>query len=352
MRGNPLSVPWASLLAVIGGACIVLGFILPVGSEFPGGRVLDVILWSIAVIVSVPGWLLAFAIIRSTRKARRQPIGDVPDELPEPPSDHDPAQVAVLVGEGRPSRRAVAGTLLALADRGAVEIEEYGDKIVVRLQPDAEPANERERLVLDGLRANAEPNGDVVGPPIWKDRVPWWRAFARDARKQTLEAGLVDPTIPFVAFGIAFTFTAVGVSFAMFERVLVFVGIIPFAHRVHSCARQHWRLPPDARRTRAAGAVGGLRPLSRRAGERARRGPRRGGGLGAEPRLRRRARPGRAGGRAAHARRHRGGRPHTLRDRRQVLKVQRAASRDRLTGAARDEAPATIGTRPGHRSPA
>ncbi|MGQ0805368.1 MAG: DUF2207 family protein [Actinomycetota bacterium] len=57
----------------------------------------------------------------------------------------------------------------------------------------------------------------------------WWRAFAPDARKQTLEAGLLDPTIPFIAFGIAFAFTAVGVSFALFERVLVFVGIIPFS---------------------------------------------------------------------------------------------------------------------------
>ncbi|MGQ0805367.1 MAG: hypothetical protein ACT4PI_16080, partial [Actinomycetota bacterium] len=93
-----------------------------------GGRVLDIFLWTIAVIVSLPGWLLAFAIIRSTRRARRQPLGEVPDELAEPPSDHDPALVAVLVGEGRPSHRAVAGTVLALADRGVVDIEEYGDR--------------------------------------------------------------------------------------------------------------------------------------------------------------------------------------------------------------------------------
>jgi hypothetical protein len=195
MRGNPLSLPWALLLAVIGGSFIVLGFVFPVGSEFPRGRVLDVFLWTIAVIVSIPGWLLAIAVIRSTRRARRQPISEVPAELAEPPSDHDPALVAVLVGEGRPSRRAVAGTLLALADRGVVDIEEYGDKLVVRVRPNAQPGNERERLVLDGLRQNEE-SGDVVGPPIWKHRVPWWRAFARDARKQTLEAGLLDSTIP------------------------------------------------------------------------------------------------------------------------------------------------------------
>ena len=229
MRGNPLSVPWALLLAVIGAAFIVLGLVFPVGSEFPGGRVVDIFLWTVAVIVSIPGWLLAFAIIRSTRKARRQPIGEVPDELPEPPSDHDPAQVAVLVGEGRPSRRAVAGMLLALADRGALEIEEYGDKIVVRMKPGTEPANDREKLVLDGLRDNAAPNGDVIGPPIWNRPVRWWGAFARDARNQAMKDGLVDPAIPFLAFTIGFTFTALGVSFAMFERVLVFVGIIPFA---------------------------------------------------------------------------------------------------------------------------
>jgi hypothetical protein len=229
MRGNPLSVPWALLLAAVGGACIVLGFVLPVGAEFPGGRVLDVILWTVAAIVALPGWLLAFVILRNTRRERRRPIAEVPDELAEPPSDHDPARIAVLVGEGRPNRRAIAGTMLELAHRGVLEIEEYGDRLVVRVRADAEPAGDRERLLLDGLRENADPSGDIVGPPIWKRPVRWWRTFARDARNQAMTEGLVDAAIPFVAFTIAFTFTAVGVSFALFERVLVFVGIIPFA---------------------------------------------------------------------------------------------------------------------------
>jgi hypothetical protein len=255
MRGNPLSVGPALLLAAAGAVPMVLGFLFPV-DVFPSSAALDVVLWTLAVVIAVPGWLLAWVVWRSTRRADREPIGPVPEELPEPPSDHDAAQVAVLVGEGRPSRRAIAGTVLELADRGAITIEEYGERLVIRIEPDAQGESKREQVVLDGLRANVDDSGEVVGPPVWKHKVSWWRTFAREARGDMIQAGLVHPAIPLVALTIGLIFTVVAISIPLFNPFLL-AGIVPFFIGVtHALANiGGYKLPREGRELRARWAA-------------------------------------------------------------------------------------------------
>src|SRR5687767_317942 len=169
MRGNPLPLPGALLLAVGGAVPLVLAFFFDFAT-IPSTLFLDVVLWTVAAVIAIFGWLLAIAVARSTRRTDTEPDAPAPGELPEPPSDHDAAQVAVLVGDGRPNRRAIAGTVLELAHRGVLEIEEYGERIVIRIPPSAttQNKNKREQLVLDGLRSNVDASGEIVGPPVWK----------------------------------------------------------------------------------------------------------------------------------------------------------------------------------------
>jgi len=252
VSSSRLPAPIALLFTVVGAAFIVIGFtVVPPIPDFGSS---NIILSVVAGLLVIPAWAL-FAVVMLRRLRTREDVTeDVPDELPEPPSTHDPAVVATVIGDGRPGVRAIAGTALALAARRVISINEYGDKIVVQIPAAATGKNDCENLVLGGLREQAEPNGDVVGPTIWKERVHWWPEFRRDARARAAESGLVETRIPFAALMVVLVFTATGLSLLFFERIPVFVGSIVFANGApHLVARgSGYRLTDAGKRLQAA----------------------------------------------------------------------------------------------------
>src|SRR5262245_43920261 len=110
-RGNPLPV-WAALLfTLVGAAFIIIGFtVIPPLPGADAGILMDVL----ALLFIVPPWLLWIAYHITNFRRRRHEVINVPDELAQPPANLDAAVVATIVGEGTPSRRAIAGTILQL----------------------------------------------------------------------------------------------------------------------------------------------------------------------------------------------------------------------------------------------
>ena len=253
-RSNPLPVALALLFTIVGAGLIVVGFtVVPPLPEFESSNVL---LKVIAGILVIPAWAIyGLGLIR--RLFRPDPdegFPEVPDELPEPPSNHDPAIVSTLIGDGTPSRRAIAGTVLGLAARREISINEFGERIVIQIDNKADAQNEGEALVLAGLRGEAQDGGDIVGPPIWKERVPWWGAFRKDARSRAGTEGLTETRIPLVGLMIVLIFTATGFSLVFFHRLPVFIGSILLANGLpHLIARgSGYRLSRDGRRLATA----------------------------------------------------------------------------------------------------
>jgi uncharacterized membrane protein len=177
----------------------------------------------------------------------------VPRELPEPPGRDDPAVVGVVIGEGRPSGRAVAATVLGLADRGVIEIQEAGEKVRIDIPPDATGVTTTDQIVLGGLRERADAHGDVLGPPIWPGEIDWWRDYARDARGRAMAAGLVESRIPFIGLMLVSIFTATGLAILFFWYIASFIGFILFANGLpHLIARASgYRLSPAGVNARA-----------------------------------------------------------------------------------------------------
>lgn len=238
-RGTPLAWPVALAFTIVGLGLILFGFLGPYGpieSLDEGGA--NYILLFIAALLIIPTWVifLLWLVRRPFKQRAARP--DVPHEIPEPPSDHDPAIVGVLIGDGKPPRRAVAGTLLSLATRKVITINEFGKKLVVEVAATARGANDGEQLVLTALLERVDDKGDVVGPPLWPGKAPWFGAFARDARARAVAAGLLESRIPFIGIMLLFIFTATGLSLIFFSRTAVFVGLIILANGLpHLLAR-------------------------------------------------------------------------------------------------------------------
>jgi hypothetical protein len=249
---NPLPWPIALLFTIVGAALIAAGFtVVPKLPEFDGS---NTILEVVAAFLVVPAWII-FLVIIVRRLVRHDDVtGDIPDELEEAPSTHDASVVAVVIGDGRPGARAVAGTAFDLAARGDLSINEYGEKVVIEIGGRAGSKTECERLVLDGLRAEIGDDGNVTGPPIWKHEIGWWRDYVNDARKRASQAGLIETRIPFVALIIVAVFTATAFSLVFFERMPVFIGSILLANGLpHLIARgSGFRLTDAGRRMLAA----------------------------------------------------------------------------------------------------
>ena len=157
---------------------------------------------------------------------RQQLVDDVPDHLSDPPTQADPAVVAVLEGEGSPSRPAIAGTVLALAQRKALDIQKYGDKLVVKVPLTTTANNESERIVLEALRREATPDGVIEGPPVFREHATWWRGFKRDAIKQARTMGLVTRWMPLAPLSGAIVTTAVGAAFFFLTNPAAYAAII------------------------------------------------------------------------------------------------------------------------------
>ncbi|MCJ7438334.1 MAG: DUF2207 domain-containing protein [Acidimicrobiia bacterium] len=151
-----------------------------------------------AVAFGLPAIFWAIVVIGLVRRLRerKRVVGNVPDRLSDPPTAVDPAIVAVLDGEGRPAKTAVAGTVLDLARRNAIDLREYGDRVVIKVPLEAMGVNESEQLVLNELRALATPEGVLEGAHIWKQPTRWWRTHRCDLVKRARGMGLVERWMP------------------------------------------------------------------------------------------------------------------------------------------------------------
>ena len=228
-----LPAPIALLFTVVGAAFIVLGFTVIPPLDDMGGDFGNTILVFIAGLIIVPTLLITVVVLLRGSKRRRaddEAVAVVPRELPEPPTRDDAALVATVVGEGTASRRAVAGTVLELADRGVLDVQEYGSKLVISVPPRANGTTPEDALVLGSLRELADDSGAVTGPPIWHGKVAWWRDFARSARSRALTAGLVQTRLPFIGLILFTVMIATAVSMIFFSRTAVFVGCIVLAN--------------------------------------------------------------------------------------------------------------------------
>lgn len=171
-------------------------------------------------------WLLVVKVLLVRFRDRRRVVGDVPKELVDPPSAADPAVVAVLEGEGRPARTAVAGTVLAMAARKVVDIRAYGDRLVVKIPLTTTGENTSEQLVLNALRERATPEGVIEGPPVFGSSTGWFREYRRDAVKRARDEGMVTRWMPLAPLSGALTTTGVGIGIFFFTEPIMYTAIV------------------------------------------------------------------------------------------------------------------------------
>jgi hypothetical protein len=148
-----------------------------------------------AAVATAP-WLLAVGVVylrrRPTTPEAARPTLDLG---PEPP-----AVANFLVNDFRVTREAVPATLLDLAARGVVEIEERGaEQYVCRIRRDDASLTAYERRIVDLLKRRE--HGGIVpaqalttGPDAEAKR--WWNGFSRevvaDAQRLGLSLDLLD----------------------------------------------------------------------------------------------------------------------------------------------------------------
>ena len=158
-------------------------------------------------VAAAAAWLVAAAILHLLRRSPEPPVGPRTLELgPEPP-----AVANFLVHDFRVTDEAVPATLLDLAAREVVEIEQRGPGVhYVRVQPSlGDPLTAYERRVLEHLRQRAvdgvvPASALTTGPRAESRR--WWRGFVQevvsDAQRRGLSRDRLDARV-FTAFGVA-----------------------------------------------------------------------------------------------------------------------------------------------------
>ena len=171
-------------------------------------------------------WLFVVKAVLVRLRDRKRAVGEVPEELSDPPTGADPAVVAVLEGEGRPDREAVAGTVLAMAARKELDLQAFGDRLVVKVPLATTGANRSEQIVLEQLRRSATPEGVIEGRPIWRGSTRWWTDFRRDAVKRAHEQGLATRWMPLLPLTGALTTTGVGAGMFFFTNATIYVAIV------------------------------------------------------------------------------------------------------------------------------
>jgi len=169
--------------------------------------------------------IVAVGLVRRLHE-RRRVVGDVPRHLSDPPTAADPAIVAVLDGEGTPARRAVAGTILDLARRKELDVQEYGDRVVLKVPLATTGANENEQDVLRALRAEAADGTTLEGRAVWSGPTRWWRGYRRHAIRRARGMGLVTRWLPFAPLSGALITTGLGISLFFFTQPVIYFAII------------------------------------------------------------------------------------------------------------------------------
>jgi predicted membrane protein DUF2207 len=138
-------------------------------------------------------WLIVLVMLVFRLRRLAQPLPDTPRYEEEPPSEHDPAVVSVLVNGGKPGPEAVAGSILALAGRGEIEFQDLPAEAFRLTVRDTAMGTGYEGLLLETLRTlQVEERGHIDAPPLWKRKVGLWSSFRKDAIRRAEVAGLVE----------------------------------------------------------------------------------------------------------------------------------------------------------------
>ena len=156
------------------------------------------------IFVGVAGLVILFSVVstrrhqRDERRRRAALADDVPQELSEPPGSESPAVVNLLVAKGeRVDRGAVAGTILALVERGVLVLHSItSEEFVLRMPADRSAVSGPDAVVLDALADAAAPSGELRGPPLWRASSRRFRAaYRRAVVAEARGAGLVERTL-------------------------------------------------------------------------------------------------------------------------------------------------------------
>ncbi len=157
----------------------------------------------VGVEIAIPVLIVAGRLIWNGR-LRRRAVAGAPRTLSEPPSDEAPAVVALVMANGHDiGDEAVAATVVDLAVRRAIELWGVTSTDWV-IEPGSGPAAEvsaGEAELIAALRAAADGEGRVTGPPLPIGRGHWWKALRRDVVRRARAAGLVRRRVPSGLFG-------------------------------------------------------------------------------------------------------------------------------------------------------
>lgn len=147
--------------------------------------------WAAAAAATGLWLLLLLALAAATRN---------PDVEPGPATgvlaEHSPAVVDLITGGWRLCDEAASATLLDLAARGVVAVEEIGPELsLVRLRKDPGGLRPYERLVYDHVRALAVDGVVATGALAEgsRDLRRWWKSFRRKVIVEAREQGLSRP---------------------------------------------------------------------------------------------------------------------------------------------------------------
>jgi Predicted membrane protein (DUF2207) len=165
----------------------------------------------VAAVATGVAWLAAAAVVYLVRKPPEPPVGPRTLDLgPEPP-----AVVNFLVNHFRVTDEAVPATLIDLAARNVVDVEQRGPGVFyIRLRPasSGEPLPEYEQRVLDHLRRMAREDvvpAEALTTGRADESKRWRRAFAGevvdDAKTRGLSRDALDSrvfTVLTVAAGV------------------------------------------------------------------------------------------------------------------------------------------------------
>ncbi len=166
----------------------------------PLGRIAAALLLT-ALWILLVAWIIVRMVSAARTLAEDRPDAPIDrDAAFSPPSDLEPALVAMVVGDAGPGgRSAVAATLLALAQRGVIRIEGIdSERYTLTIPPGARGATRFEEATLDELRPQGRVTAaaTLTGPPLWGDHGPSiGRRLAMVALSEARRARLVRVTL-------------------------------------------------------------------------------------------------------------------------------------------------------------
>lgn len=169
----------------------------------------------IVALACAVGALFAIGVLWRSSAARRVAPGPATMEL----RDETPALVDLLTGGFRVEDDAVPATVVDLAQRGHLSIEELGGRVTIRLRRHGshvdEPLTDYEQRVLDHIERKAH-DGVVpaevltIGPQGVSAR--WFAGFVREVNQHGRSLGLCHRRFDLAHLAMAWGIVAVGVA--------------------------------------------------------------------------------------------------------------------------------------------